>query len=26
VTRYCSVINSMRAPVETSYRIIDKEG
>ena len=26
VTRYCSAINSMRAPDETSYRIIDKEG
>jgi len=25
VTKYCSVIGSMKAPVETSYRIIDKE-
>ena len=25
VTKYCSAIGSMSAPVETSYRIVDKE-
>jgi len=25
-TRYCSAMGSIRAPVETSYRIVEKEG
>jgi len=26
VTKYCSAIGSMSAPVETTYRIVEKEG